>query len=60
MLVSDRLVVVSSNGKAFSVSPYSGDVLGHIRLRDSGLVSPIVATETLYILTDNAELTALR
>ena len=60
VLVSDRLVVVSSDGKAFSVSPYSGEVLGRIRLRDSGLVSPIVANGTLYILTDNAELTALR
>lgn len=60
VLVSDRLVLVSSTGDAVSVSPYSGEVLGRIDLPDSVLIAPVVANETLYILTDDAQLIALK
>lgn len=60
VLVSDRLVLVSSTGDAVSVSPYTGEILGRIDLPDSTLIAPIVARETLYILTDDAELIALK
>jgi outer membrane protein assembly factor BamB len=60
VLVSDRLVIVSSTGEAASVSPYTGEILGRIDLPDGALIAPIVADETLYILTDDAELIALK
>lgn len=60
VLVSDRLVIVSSTGEAASVSPYTGEILGRIDLPDGALIAPVVADETLYILTDDAELIALK
>ncbi len=60
LLGSDRLIVVSSQGKALSVSPYTGKILGEIKLGDATFVAPIVAKSTLYILTDGARLLALR
>ena len=60
VLASDRLVVVSSKGDALSVSPYTGKILGQMRLRDAAMISPVVAGGTIYILTDDADLIALR
>ncbi len=60
VLGGDRLVLTSSNGVAVSLSPYTGEVLGRIKLSGNAAVSPVVANETLYILTDDANLVALR
>jgi outer membrane protein assembly factor BamB len=60
LLGSDRLIVVSSQGRALSVSPYTGEILGEIKLGEGTFVAPIVAKSTLYILTDGAKLLALR
>ena len=60
VLAGDRLVLLGSNGKAVSVSPYDGEVLGAIDLPGRPAVPPVVADETLYILTDDATLTAYR
>jgi outer membrane protein assembly factor BamB len=60
VLVSDRLVLVSSTGDAASISPYTGEVLGRIGLPDGALIAPVVADETLYVLTDDAALLALK
>ncbi len=60
VLVSDRLVAVSSEGYAVSISPYTGEVLGQIDIPDKAFIAPIVADNTVYILTDDARLTALR
>src|SRR5262249_53121179 len=60
VLVSDRLVLVSSNGHATSVSPYTGDELGSVDIPDGAYIAPIVANDTLYVLTNKAELIALR
>lgn len=60
VLAGDRLVVAGSNGKALSLSPYSGQVLGSQDLAGPASVTPIVAGGTLYIVTDNGALTAYR
>jgi len=60
VLASDRLIVLSSAGNALAVSPYTGETLGAMRLPDKALVAPIVANETLYILTDGGDLVAYR
>jgi outer membrane protein assembly factor BamB len=59
-LVADRLIVTGSNGEAFSVSPYTGEILGRIALRSKTFVPPVVANNTVYILSDDAVITALR
>ncbi|WP_373084220.1 PQQ-binding-like beta-propeller repeat protein [Sneathiella sp.] len=60
ILASDRLILVSNYGIAVSVSPYDGSILGTIDLADTASIPPVVAGNTLYILTDDAELVALR
>jgi outer membrane protein assembly factor BamB len=60
VLVSDRLVLVSSTGKAISLSPYSGDLLGRVDIPDGTYIPPVVANGTLYLLTNGAQLVALR
>lgn len=60
VLASDRLIVVSSAGDALAVSPYTGETLGNLRLPDKALVQPILANETLYVLTDGGDLVAYR
>ncbi|HEX3808220.1 MAG TPA: PQQ-binding-like beta-propeller repeat protein [Rhizomicrobium sp.] len=60
VLVSNRLIVVSSTGTAVSVSPYTGEILGHIDIPDGTYIAPVVANDTLYLLTNDAQLIALR
>lgn len=60
VLVSDRLILVSSQGFAVSVSPYTGQMLGRIEIPSGAYLAPIVANDTLYIWTNDAQLVALR
>jgi len=60
VLAGDRLVVVGSNGVALTVSPYTGEPLGRIRLPDSIVLPPVVAEGSIYFLTEDAELIAYR
>jgi len=60
VLVSDRLVLVSSNGVAAAISPYTGELLGKMEIPDGTFIAPVVANGTLYLYTSNAELVALR
>ena len=60
VLAQDRLIVAGSHGEVLSVSPYSGEVLGLIELPDGAVVSPIVANNSIYFLTKEADLVALR
>lgn len=60
VLVSDRLVVVSSDGHAESISPYTGAMLGRMEIPGGAFIAPVVANDTLYLLTNDATLVALR
>jgi len=60
VLVGDRLIVTGSSGEALSISPYTGEILGRIVLRSKTFVPAVVANNTLYILSDDAVLTAMR
>ncbi|MHA1537726.1 MAG: outer membrane protein assembly factor BamB family protein [Alphaproteobacteria bacterium] len=60
VLAGDRLVISGSHGEALTVSPYSGKVLGWLRLSKGVLIPPIVANGTLYILDDDGDLSAYR
>ncbi len=59
-LVSDRLILVSSNSEALSVSPYSGAVLGKIELAEPSSLSPVFANASMYLLDDDGDLSAYR
>ena len=60
MLAGDRLIVVSSVGEALSLSPYTGEPIGRTEFPDGVFVTPALADKTLYVLTDQADLIALR
>ena len=60
VLAGDRLILAGSNRQVLAVSPYTGDLLGRIRVPDGIEVAPIVARGTLYLLTRDAELIAWR
>jgi outer membrane protein assembly factor BamB len=60
VLVSDRLVVVSNNGMAAAISPYTGELIGKMEIPDGTLIPPVVANGTLYLYTSGAQLVALR
>jgi outer membrane protein assembly factor BamB len=60
VLAGDRLVVVGTNSMALSLSPYTGEVLGQQALPGRAAVAPSVAGGTLFLLTDDATLSAFR
>jgi outer membrane protein assembly factor BamB len=61
LLVSDRLIVTGTSKDALSISPYTGEVLGHISLSEAAApVAPIVADGTVLLVTNDARLIALR
>ena len=49
-------MLVSSDGRALTVSPYTGELLGTVPLPGGVHTRPIVADRSLYVLTDDAEL----
>ena len=60
LLASDRLIVAGSTGEALAVSPYTGAILGRQPLPAGVSLPPVLAGGTLYIVTDDATLVALR
>jgi len=59
-LAGDRLVLAGSNKQAVAVSPYTGKVLGMQKLSGAASVAPVVADQTVFVVTDDGALLALR
>jgi outer membrane protein assembly factor BamB len=60
VLVSDKLIVTSSNGYAESISPYNGRLMGRVEIPSGTTIAPVVANDIVYLYTSDAELVALR
>ena len=60
VLGGDRLIVLSSDGGAISISPYTGDPLGREDMSAGGYFAPVIADNALYVLTDDAKLSVYR
>jgi len=60
ILAGNRLIIAGSNEDALAVSPYTGEVIGLQEVPDAMSVAPIIANGTVFMLSDNAELIALR
>lgn len=60
VLAGDRLIVTGSHGEVMTVSPYTGEPLGRMEVPDGIIMPPVVAKETIYFLTDDADLIAYR
>jgi outer membrane protein assembly factor BamB len=57
ILVGERLLVMSSQ---VTMSPYDGSIISEFKVGDDVFVSPIIANETVYVMTDSAKLIAFR
>lgn len=60
VLGGDRVIALSSTGEGVSVSPYTGEPTGRITMSAGGYLGPVIAGNTLYLLTDDANLSAYR
>ena len=60
LLVSNFLVLVASTGRAELLSPYNGQKLGETAIPNGTFISPVVANGMMYVLTNEAQLVALR
>jgi len=60
VLVSNKLILLSSDGFAEAISPYNGQLLAGWRFRRQPASRAVVANDTLYIYTNDAQLVALR
>ncbi len=60
VLAGDRLLISGSHGEAWSLSPYTGKVLGRLDLSSAAYLPPVVAGGTVYFLTEDGDLIAMR
>lgn len=60
VLAGERLFLAGSHGEVAILSPYDGEILGNMNLPDGAAVSPVVANDTIYFLTDRGRLLAYR
>jgi outer membrane protein assembly factor BamB len=60
VLAGGRLVVAGSNGALINVDPVSGTFQSQVKLEDGVSFQPVVANNTLYLLTDSGRLVAYR
>lgn len=60
ILASDRLLLTSSLGEIYSISPYDGRIMGSIELPSGVSVPPVIAGRSVYFLADDASLIAYR
>jgi outer membrane protein assembly factor BamB len=60
VLVSNKLILVSSDGYGQALSPYDGRLLARMELPAGSNIAPVVADGTLYLYTSDAEIVALR
>jgi len=60
VLGGNRLIALSSLGEAVSVSPLTGEVVGQQTSSAGGHLGPVIADNALYLLSDDANLSAYR
>nr|WP_294850791.1 PQQ-binding-like beta-propeller repeat protein [uncultured Sphingomonas sp.] len=60
VLAGDRLILVGSNGAMINVNPTDGSFQSQVDLKQGLSFQPVVAQNTLFILTDGGNLVAYR
>jgi outer membrane protein assembly factor BamB len=60
VLAGERLILAGSNGALINVDPLSGSFQSQVDVKDGISFQPVVANNTLYILTDSGRLIAYR
>ena len=60
IMAGGRLFVASSRGATVTLNPQNGSIMNSSEVGGDVFVSPIIANETVYVVTDDAKLIALR
>ncbi len=60
LIASGRLVIVSSEGDVLALSAQNGETVSELKLGQSIFVEPIAAAGKIFILTDQANLVAIK
>jgi outer membrane protein assembly factor BamB len=60
VIANNKLYIINAGGTLVALDPTNGNVLSTTYVGASVSLAPIVAQETLYILTDNGDLMAFR
>jgi outer membrane protein assembly factor BamB len=60
ILAGERLILAGSNGALINVDPVSGTFQSQVRIKDGVSFQPVVANNSLYLLTDGGSLIAYR
>lgn len=60
ILASGRLITVSSDGQAVALNPKTGETVKTLKIGAPVLLSPIAVGEMIYLVTDEAQVVAIR
>lgn len=60
LLASDRVVIASSEGDVIALSPANGETVSDIKVGQPIFIEPIAANGRIYVLTDQAQLIAIK
>ena len=60
LMAGGRIILASSDGRVLSLDPANGELLDTVDIDAPVSVAPVVADGTLYILSDDGALIALR
>ena len=60
LLTDNRLLVATSNGYIFSISPYTGRIIGYVSVDEGIELSPIMAKGVGIFVNNDAEMTAYK
>lgn len=60
MLASGRLLTASNRGQLVALNPKTGETISTVNLGSPVIISPIAANGTVYFVSDEAELIAVR
>ena len=60
ILTGNKLFVASSEGEYYEVNPYNGGIESEGKIGGAVYVPPVIANQTVYVLTDKAKLVALQ
>ncbi|RYY91256.1 MAG: hypothetical protein EON61_27985, partial [Alphaproteobacteria bacterium] len=60
LLANDRLIITSSDGDVLALSPQNGETIADMKVGQSILIEPIAAGGKIFVLTDSAQLIAIK
>ncbi|HTI66491.1 MAG TPA: PQQ-binding-like beta-propeller repeat protein [Caulobacteraceae bacterium] len=60
LLADNRLIVTSTRGEAVALNPKTGARMKTLKLGSGAFLSPIAANGVVYVMSENAELIAIR